>query len=156
MVIIETKWPVDAATLAESFRVDAVFDKGVDQLRRLRSVLNDGSANVNWPTMWQVPPDAVRSWWVGSAQQLDSRQPRQPDDIGTTSLRLVEHLLPARDLLDLTTRMSAVSLPKRGLAWDLEPRAVSAGHLMLHYDALALLGAPQPPPSERRIHNGWT
>jgi hypothetical protein len=156
MVVIETKWPVDAATLAESFKVDAMFDKGADQLRRLRSVLNDGSAIVNWPSTWQVPPDTTWSWWVGSAQQLDSRQPRQPDDIGTTSLRLVEHLLPARDLLDLTNRMAAVSLPKRGLDWDLEPRAVSAGHLTLHYDALGVLGSPQAPPPERRIHNGWT
>ncbi len=156
MAIVETKWPVDAATLAESFKVDAMFDKGAAQLERLRTALNNGAATVTWPATLSVPADATTSWWVGSAQQLDSRDTQSASDIGKTSLRLLESLLPAGGLQDLITRMAGVSLPKRGQEWELEARAISAGSLSVHYDALALLGSPPVPPADRRIHMGWT
>jgi hypothetical protein len=156
MAIVETKWPVDAATLAESFKVDAMFDKGAAQLERLRTALIEGSANVTWPASWSVPTDVTASWWVGSAQQLDSRDTQGSSDIGKTSLRLLESLLPASDLRDLITRMAGVPLPIRGQEWDLETRSVSAGPLTVHYDALALLGSPPVPPPDRRLHTGWT
>jgi hypothetical protein len=155
MAIFETKWPVDAATLTESYKVDSMFDKGTAQLLRLRAALNDGAAKVAWPNIWTVPEAVMTSWWVGSAQQLDSRIPRS-SEIGTTSLRLVEHLLPASDLSELITKMATMPLPRRGHEWDLEPRSVAAGALTVHYDALGLLGSPPVPPPERRIHMGWT
>jgi len=156
MAIFETKWPVDAATLSESYKVDAMFDKGIAQVLRLRSAIDGGSATVTWPSSWNVPSDVTTSWWVGSAQQLDSRATRTASDIRTTSLRLVEHLLPANDLRDLLTKIATIPLPRRGHEFDLEPRSVAAGRLTVHYNALGLLGSPPVPPPERRLHMGWT
>lgn len=156
MAIFETKWPVDAATLSESYKVDAMFDKGIAQVLRLRSALDGGSATVTWPSSWNVPADVTTSWWVGSAQQLDSRDTRAASDIRTTSLRMVEHLLPAIDLRDLLTRIATMPLPRKEHEFDLEPRSVSAGPLTVHYNALELLGSPPVPPPERRLHRGWT
>lgn len=156
MAVFETKWPVDAATLNESNKVDAMFDKGTAQLTRLRSAIDDGSATVLWPSAWDIADDVTTSWWVGSAQQLDSRPARIDDCINTTSLRMVEQLLPASDLSDLLLRLTAFPLPRPGHEYDLEPRTVPAGPLTIHYDALALHGTPPVPPPDRRIHNAWT
>lgn len=156
MAIFETKWPVDAATLTESNKVDAVFDKGRAQLTRLRAAIEDGSATVVWPRSWDVADDRVVFWWVGSAQQLDSR-PRPPDDgIGSTSLRMVEQVLPADGLDDLMSRLANFPLPRVGVEYELQPCHVRAGELTIHYDGLAMLGRPPLPPAERRTHLGWT
>jgi hypothetical protein len=156
LAIFETKWPVDAATLSESYKVDAMFDKGITQVVRLRSAIDAGSATVRWSESWNVPDGVTTSWWVGSAQQLDSRVQRTASDIQTTSLRLVEQLLPAQSLGDLLTRIATVPLPRRGEEFDLEPRSVLVGRLTVHYDALALIGEPPVPPPDRRLHMGWT
>lgn len=156
MAIFETKWPVDAATLTESIKVDAVFDKGRAQLTRLRAAIEVGSATVIWPRSWNVADDRVVFWWVGSAQQLDSRPPPPDDGIGSTSLRMVEQLLPADGLDDLMSRLANFPLPRVGVEYELQPCHVRAGDLTIHYDGLAMLGRPPLPPAERRTHLGWT
>lgn len=156
MLIVETKWPVDAATLAEGFKVDAMIDKGRAQIARLRTSMEDGSGTATWPRDWNVPPDTRTSWWVGTAQQLDSRGILDGNGVGATSLRLVEHLLPAENLDDLLTRLSAFPLPRYGVEYRFESSTVQAGDLTIHFKALALLGDPPAPPADRRTQNGWT
>lgn len=155
MAVFETKWPVDAATLNEGNKIDSMFDKGIAQLTRLRSAIVDGSASVLWPRSWNIAVDTATFWWVGSAQQLDSRT-RADDLIGTTSLRLVEQLLPASDLNDLIMKLLTFPFPRRGYEYDLVSCAVSAGALTLHCDAIALNGPLPLPPPDRRTHDGWT
>jgi hypothetical protein len=156
MAIFETKWPVDAATLSESNKVDALFDKGAAQIARLRSAIEQGGAAVGWPESWCVAPDTTTSWWVGSAQQLDSRPNRDDSGIHRTSLRMVERLLPASGLQDLIERLTTFPLPEQGHEYELVPRTIPAGSLTIHYDALSLIGTPPVPPIERRIQYGWT
>lgn len=156
MVIVETKWPVDAATLSESGKVDATIDKGRAQLARLRAQIGDGSGTVAWPRDWHGAADTPASWWVGTAQQLDSRGLFNAEGVSSTSLRLVEHLLPAEDLDDLVARLSSLPLPRLGVEYALESTAVQAGILAIHFKALALLGDPPVPPADRRTQNGWT
>lgn len=156
MMIVETKWPIDAATLNESNKVDANFDKGASQVVKLRSAIAEGTAHVAWPRTWRLDPKPAISWWVGSAQQLDSRPGWQAPDVATTSLRLLENLLPADNLRDLIHRLQSFPLPVEGVEYELSPRRVTAGSLTIHYEAIALLGTPPLPPPDRRIHNGWT
>ena len=155
MAIFETKWPVDAATLSESNKVDALFDKGGEQLQRLRSAIDQGAA-VAWPESWNVPAAKATSWWVGSAQQLDSRPDWDAPGIQTTSLRMIEQLLPANGLRDLIDRLTTFPLPRRGQDYDLVEHTVSAGALTIHYNALSLRDGPPVPPPERRLQMGWT
>jgi hypothetical protein len=156
MLIVETKWPVDAATLIESNKVDATFDKGRAQLNRIRAGLGDGSIVIDWPPGWDGPlPTTTIHWWVGSAQQLDSR-PQPDDDVTTTSLRLVENVLPAHSLSDLVTRLAGFPLPRERLEYHLMPQAVRAGPLTLTYDAIHIADGPPAPPQDRRVHLGWT
>lgn len=96
------------------------------------------------------------SWWVGSAQQLDSRPDWNAPGIQTTSLRMVEQMLPATGLSDLLHRLTTFPLPRRGHEFDIEERVVAAGSLSIHYDALSLRGSPPVPPPERRVQMGWT
>jgi hypothetical protein len=157
MLIVETKWPVDAATLAESNKVDATFDKGRAQLERIRARLAEGSITIDWPAGWDGPtPSTNIHWWVGSAQQLDSRPPPPGDDITTTSLRLVENLLPARSLDDLLTRLTEFPLPRDGVEFDLVPQTVAVGKIVVTYKALRIAADSPLPPEDRRTHLGWT
>ena len=156
MLIVETKWPVDAATLIESNKVDATFDKGRSQLDRIRAGLDEGSIVIDWPPGWDDPlPETAIHWWVGSAQQLDSR-PQPDDDITTTSLRLVETILPAHSLSDLVTRLAGFPLPHEGIDFHLTPRAVRSGPLTLTYDVIQIADGLPAPPRGRRVHLGWT
>lgn len=156
MAIFETKWPVDAATLSESFKVDATFDKGAAQLLRLRTAIDQGRATVDWPRAWGSPTDVQTSWWVGSAQQLDSRPDWHAIDIERTSLRMLEQLLPASSLDDLLLRLRRFTLPRCGYEYDLHECSIAAGSLTIHYEALALSDESLVPPPDRRIDHGWT
>lgn len=155
-VVFETKWPVDAATLAESYKVDSHFTSGREQLKRLRTAIVSGDAVVRWPRNWElsVTETDVR-WWVGSAQQLDSSGSARADGIGSTSLRLVEHLLPQPSLTGLVEALEQFPMPRLGIEFDLVPQEVSAGPYVLHFDALHINGMPLPPP-DRRTSGGWT
>lgn len=156
MLIVETKWPVDAATLAESFKVDAMVDKGRAQLARLRTCIEDGTCTVSWPRHWDVATMGVVAWWVGTAQQLDSR--RLVDDAGirVTSLRMIEQLLPAESLGELIVRLADFPLPQSRVDFSLKSTVVQAGELTIHFKTLALLGDPPVPPPGRHSQDGWT
>ncbi|MBU4188872.1 MAG: hypothetical protein KJ817_11805 [Actinobacteria bacterium] len=155
-LIVETKWPVDAATLAEGLKVDATIDKGRAQIARIRACIESGNGTVVWPRDWHVPSDTRASWWVGTAQQLDSRGVFDGNGIGATSLRQVEQLLPAASLADLVSRLAAFPLPRRGVEYILKSMVVQAGDLTVHFKALGLLGDPPVPPAGRRTQHGWT
>lgn len=156
MLIVETKWPVDAATLAEGFKVDAAIDKGRAQLAQLRTHIEGGSGMVAWPRGWLGVDDADVSWWVGTAQQLDSRRIVDDNGIGATSLRLVEQLLPAKDLRDLVVRLTCLPLPRPGVDFKLERMTAQAGDLTIHFKALGLVGPPPQPSASQRTQHGWT
>lgn len=156
MLIIETKWPVDAATLVESNKVDATFDTGRAQIHRIRAGLAEGTIAIAWPPGWSSPSlSTTIHWWVGSAQQLDSR-PQSEDDITTTSLRLIENLLPAVSLQDLVSRLVDFPLPREGHEYDLVAQRVTVDDLTLNYKAINITDGPSLPPEDRRINNGWT
>lgn len=153
-VVFETKWPVDAATLSESYKVDSEFTKGRDQLIRLRTAIASGGAVVGWPRDWDLPVTTTEfRWWVGSAQQLDSSPTAGADGIGSTSLRLVEHLLPKPDLVAFAEALDAFPMPRQGIEFDLVPQQVAAGPYVLHLDALEVHEGPVPRP-ERRTSAG--
>jgi hypothetical protein len=156
LLIVETKWPVDAATLAEGYKVDSTIDKGRSQLARLRACIATGTGRVAWPSGWDIPSGMRASWWVGTAQQLDSRGFIDRDGIGATSLRLVEQLLPARNLADLVARLTSFPLPRAGVDYKLVSTTVQAGDITIHFKALALMGDPPVPPGGRRVQDGWT
>ena len=155
MMVFETKWPVDAATLHESEKVDAFIARGRGQLDRVRAAVADGSAVVRWPAGWDVPADTDVRWWVGSAQQLESRPVIEAPDIKSTSLRLVEHLLPKPNLRSLLDALDEFPMPREGFEYELVPSTVAVDDLVVHFDRLALFDPPTPPP-ERRLWNGWT
>lgn len=154
-LVFETKWPIDAATLVESNKIDAQFNSGREQLRKLRAAISDGGV-VHWPQGFDMPHDVEIRWWVGSAQQLDSRVPAKSADIGSTSLRLLEHLLPCQTLRELDNRLQNPPMPREGQDYEVVEHTVKAGRLRLHYPAIGLDPRMPIPPSERRIHNGWT
>ncbi|MDO9455227.1 hypothetical protein [Nocardioides sp.] len=157
LVVFETKWPVDAATLDESYKTDAQFSKGASQLVRLRDAIRGGAA-VSWPPGFTIPTDLAgirTSWWVGSAQQLDSRDINFPD-IRTTSLRLVEQLLPADHLDDLLERLTNFPLPREGIDFEMAQQTVRVEALSIHYPAIQMIGERPTPPSNRRTRHGWT
>lgn len=154
-VVFETKWPIDAATLSESYKVDAHFASGREQMVRLRAALASGEGVASWPRDWNVTEATDIRWWVGSAQQLDS-SPRAGDQgVGSTSLRLVEQLLPVPHLAGLLEALESFPMPRAGMEFDLVPEQVEAGPYVLHFDALLLNGSIVPPP-ERRTRAGWT
>lgn len=155
MMVLETKWPVDAATLNESEKVDAFIARGRRQLDRVRAAVADGSAVVRWPAGWNVHADSEIRRWVGSAQQLESRTVVDAPDIKSTSLPLVEHLLPKPNLRSLLNALDEIPMPREGFEYELVPSTVSVEDLVVHFDRLALHDPPTPPP-ERRLWNGWT
>jgi hypothetical protein len=154
-LVFETKWPIDAATLSDSYKVDAQFDSGREQVRKVRAAIADGAV-IHWPRSANVPNDVDTSWWVGSAQQLDTRLLKAGEDIGSTSLRLVEHLLPCPTLAELDDRLRNPPMPVRGRDYKIVEQTVNAGELRLRFPAIELDPHMPVPPSERRIHNGWT
>lgn len=154
--VFETKWPVDAASLAESCKVDALFSAGRKQLKQLRSAIESDNAMIMWPPGWEVPLTETKiDWWVGSAQQLDSSPESRANEIGSTSLRLVEHLLPKPDLGTFLGALKTFPMPRQGIEFDLVTQQVAVGRYTLHVDAITIHGAPNPPP-ERRVSQGWT
>jgi hypothetical protein len=155
-VIVEAKWPVDAATLSESYKVDAMFASGREQVRRLRGAMDAGRATPAWPKGWAVAPGTRMRWWVASAQQLDSTQQSGGDGVGSTSLRLVEQLLPKGSLEALVEALDVFPMPRQGVEYELVEQQVDAGPYRLHFDALQVLGDPPVPPPERRLGAGWT
>ncbi|MGZ6586027.1 MAG: hypothetical protein ACXVHX_17085 [Solirubrobacteraceae bacterium] len=155
MMVIETKWPVDAATLNESEKVDAFIARGRGQLNRVRAAVADGSGVVRWPAGWDVPVDTEIRWWVGSAQQLESRPALEATDIKSTSLRLVEQLLPRPSLRSLLDALDEFPMPREGIEYHLVPSTVTVNDVVVHFDRLALEDLPIPPP-DRRLRNGWT
>lgn len=155
IAVFETKWPVDAATLAESYKVDAHFASGRKQVQRLRDAITRDEAVIEWPHGWAVPQDARIRWWIASAQQLDSSPDAGSDGIGSTSLRLVEQLLPQPDLATFVEALQNVPMPRQGIEFDLVAQVVSVGPYRLHVDAIRVNDAPLPPP-ERRVSRGWT
>lgn len=156
VVVFETKWPVDAATLAESYKVDSHFASGREQLERLRSSIASGDGVVGWPREWDpLDTETEFRWWVGSAQQLDSSPAAGADGIGSTSLRLVEQVLPQPDLESFVRALEDFPMPRQGTEFDLEPMEVAAGPYVIHGDALAIKEAPAPSVG-RRTSSGWT
>lgn len=154
-VVFETKWPIDAATLTESYKVDSHIASGREQLKKHRAVFESGEAVVGWPRGWNVPERTEFRWWVGSAQQLDSTPSAGADGIGSTSLRLVEHLLPQPNLAAFLDALENFPLPRQGIEFDLVPQTIRAGAYVLYGDTLAIKEAPVPPP-DRRTSAGWT
>lgn len=154
-VVFETKWTLDAATLTESYKVESELGKGRRQTARLREQMQADDVKIKWPRDWDVPNDTEFRWWVASAQQLDSTTAANSDDIGSTSLRLVEHLLPQSDLEAFLNALVNVHLPEQGVDFDLVEQRVDAGPFVLHYNAIALADTPPPPP-HLRTNAGWT
>jgi hypothetical protein len=156
LMVIETKWPVDAATLPESFKVDAVFDKGRTQLLALREAIASGQVRVSWPDAWDLDLGQMTVWWwVGTAQQLESRD-IDSHGVGATSLRMVEHLMPVESLADLAQRMLNPPLPKIGRDFVMEPISMRAGSWTIHSHAIQILTTRGPHPLGRRVADGWT
>jgi hypothetical protein len=156
LLVFETKWPIDASTLAESYKIDALFDSGRQQVNRLSDAIEAGEAEPVWPRGASVPPMSSARWWVGSAQQLDSRPASAQETVHTTALRLLEHLLPCGSLRELDAKLRFPPLPTRGIEFDLAEQTVRAGRVTIHFPALVLApGMPTPPP-DRRVHEGWT
>lgn len=156
LAVFETKWPVDAASLTESYKVDSLFSAGREQLKRLRYAIERDEAIIRWPPGWEVPlTETAIDWWVASAQQLDSSPEARTNEIRSTSLRLVEHLLPKPDLGTFLRALKTSPMPRQGLEFDLVMQQVAAGPYTLHIDAITIHGAPEPPP-ERRVSRGWT
>ncbi|MBO9524008.1 MAG: hypothetical protein J7518_20930 [Nocardioidaceae bacterium] len=155
-VVFETKWPIDAATLVEGAKVDAHFASGRKQLGQVRDALASRNATPDWPRGWDLPESTAFSWWVGSAQQLDSTAAGSDSDIRTTSLRLVEQVLPQPNLRAFIDALVSFPMPQQGADFDLVPRQVEAGRYVLHFDAIEMHGKPPVPPPERRRSAGWT
>jgi hypothetical protein len=157
MLVFETKGPVDAATLGESYKVDALMASGQRQLAAVRDALQNGTAQARWPNGTVIPACPEVQWWVGSAQQLDSRPAVPGTQIGTTSLRLLEHVLPCASLRELQAKLESPPLPTEGVEYRMVEQTVAAHSLVLHFPAIALMDESMPaPPDERRIHRGWT
>lgn len=96
------------------------------------------------------------SWWVASAQQLDSRPAGGDDDISATSLRLVEHVFPAKTLDDLVTRLEGFPLPREGVEFELVPQQVEVDGIVLTCRMIEMTESPPAVPDDRRTHLGWT
>lgn len=154
-VVFEVKWPIDALTLTESYKVDAHFSSGREQIRRLSAVIASGLANVAWPSGWAVNEETEFRWWVASAQQLDSSPEVGAQRIGSTSLRLVEQLLPQPSLQAFVSALDGFPMPREGIEYDLVPIAVAAGDVTIRGDALAIRDMPSAP-ADRRTSSGWT
>ena len=155
LLIVETKWPVDAHMLWESAKVDDSVEVGRRQLLRIKTALADGGS-VRWPQGWSVTPATRIRWWVATAQQLSTKRSRDAHDIRTTSLRLVEHLLPASSLADLQERLENFPLPRLGAEYELVDQTVRAGRYRITIPAIAILGEPPMPSEDRRTNTGWT
>ena len=155
LFIVDTKWPVDAYTLQESSKVDDAVDAGRRQLLRIRTAL-DAGGGARWPIGWQVTRSTRTRWWVGTAQQLSTRPSRDDQGITATSLRLIEHLLPASSISDLQERLENFPLPRIGVEYDVIDETVRAGRYHITIPAIAILGDPPMPPEDRRTNRGWT
>jgi hypothetical protein len=155
VLVVETKWPVDAHTLRETIKIDDAIEDGRQQVSRIRTAIADG-ATVRWPTGWNIKPDTVFRWWVGTAQQLATRPGHNSGDIRTTSLRLLEHVLPAFSLADLQERLEHFPLPRPGSEYELIDQTVRAGRYRFTFPALRIFGDPPMPPEDRRTNRGWT
>lgn len=154
VMVVEVKWPVDAGTLSESGKVDLAFDTGRRQVERLRRELAEGGS-VRWPRGWGIGPTTTLHWWVATAQQLDSGRTTHPT-IRTTSLRLVEQLLPATSLADLHDRLVGFPLPRAGIEYVFTDRVVRTGRYTITCPTLEILGDRPVPPPDRRTDLGWT
>lgn len=139
MLIFETKWPIDAATLSESNKVDRLFDSGCEQIDRLRKAIDTGNATPVWPAGWALPSQVQLKWWVGSAQQLDSRQRGNTETIGRTSLRLLEHVLPCSSLRELDSKLTRPPLPVLESDFRFVGQSVRVGKTVIHFPAIALM-----------------
>jgi hypothetical protein len=155
ILALEAKWPVDAHTLRESGKIDDVIQSGRRQLLRIKAALDDG-ATIQWPPEWKVKPTTSIRWWVGTAQQLSSRPGPEAKEIKTTSLRLVEQLLPAASVSDLLKRLEYFPLPRLGIEYGFTDETVRIGRYRITVPAIVILGEPPIPPEGRRTNMGWT
>ena len=154
-VVFETKWPVDAATLTESHKVDAHFESGRRQLMKHRAALAAGDATFLWPKGWTIDDRTEIRWFVGSAQQLDSRAAAGAADIGSTSLRLVEHLLPQPSLRALVAALDDPPYPREGAGFEWVPVTMNVKKYVIHSEALGIAEELRKVPLRRRS-DGWT
>jgi len=156
MIIIETKWPVDAHTLRETLKIDRAIADGCKQLSRIRAAIEAG-ATVQWPAGWDVRENTHILWWVGTAQQLASSPEACAQDILTTSLRLLEHILPAAaSLADLRERIEQLPFPRLGSEYEIIDQAVRVGKYRITFPAIGMLDKPPTPSEDRRTKMGWT
>ena len=155
LLVVETKWPVDAHTLRESSKIDDAVEAGRHQLLRVKAALANGGT-ARWPRTWHITPGTRITWWVATAQQLSTRPGRDAHDIRATSLRLIEHILPASSVADLQERVENFPLPRLGVEYELTDQTVRVGRYRITIPAIALLGEPPVPPEDRRTNTGWT
>jgi hypothetical protein len=152
--VVETKWPIDAHTLRESLKIDYTTKSGHQQLSRIKAALSDG-ATIRWPTGWRIDSSTRFYWWVGTAQQLASRPALETREIRATSLRLVEHILPARSVADLQQRLAHFPLPRLGIEYELIDQTLRVDRYCITLPAIAI-HSPRPiAPEGHRTNKGW-
>ncbi|WP_327190055.1 hypothetical protein [Streptomyces xinghaiensis] len=153
-LIVEAKWPVDARTLSDARKQEDAIDKGRAQIERLQTRIGN-DVKVKFPPGWPEFQDVQWEWIVGTARFLDSR--RTESAIPSTSLRLVEALLPVSSLSELVDALENLSLPREGKDFRLDWEKVRIGRHLIHVRTIQMLRSrPTSPPLGRRLADGWT
>ncbi|MFI6434770.1 hypothetical protein [Streptomyces sp. NPDC050759] len=153
-LIVEAKWPVDARTLNDARKQEDAIDKGRLQIERLQAQMGS-DVKVRFPPGWPNFHDVQWKWIVGTARFLDSR--RIKSTVPSTSLRLVESLLPVNSLQEFFDALENLTLPREGEDFRLGWEKVRIGQHLIHVRTIRIM-KPRPagPPLGRRRADGWT
>ncbi|MFF8293967.1 hypothetical protein ACF07M_00750 [Streptomyces globisporus] len=152
-LIVEVKWPIDARNLSEAWKQEDAIDKGRSQVLRLQKEIREG-ATVKLPPNWP-PFDQVNwQWIVGTARYLD---PRITDsEIASTSLRLVEQLLPVSTTRELLHKIKHFPYPQEGQEFTLGWKRIRVGGQNIRCRLIEMIEPLPVPPSDRKRSKGWT
>jgi hypothetical protein len=110
-LILEIKWPIDALTLAETFKTDQTIVLASVQLGKIRRSLAAGAVRAKLPPEWPAFDEIDWAWGVGMPQQLTPRPLPEPD-MFATSFRYVSRLDPANSLPELISTLRSPIVPE--------------------------------------------
>jgi hypothetical protein len=99
-LVLEIKWPIDALTISEAFKMDQTIVRASEQLGKVRRSLQTGATRAKFPPDWPSFDEIDWAWGVGVPQQL-TPQPMPEPDIFATSFRYVSQLDPINSLSEL-------------------------------------------------------
>jgi hypothetical protein len=147
-VCFEIKWPIDAISRSEVFKVEDWMSSAATQVSRIRQELTSGAAVVEMPMGWPDFSDVTWTWAVATPQQLCLR-PLPFGDIYATSLRyMAGHGRPG-SLDDILDTLTSPDLPVEGVHFQIDTVDLMLGRQKVVVDAIGLAMSGWKPRSWR-------